>query len=192
MKSLPIILSFALCLCLSPTLPAQTNSPTDSSEKLLDFWEFLHPGGTALVSLAEITAIDVHSYLIEGGFRVWELNVCDKSAFALRIYSVEKLEATDSVASLKSASRKAEETAEKAAEKLGAEDPWQKVVKDYPTTTHAKTVEFRVDKKETVLEIYKHVRQSWVTKRGGRFTVPPPAFQLPPIGGNKQAGSTSK
>ncbi len=191
MKPLPLLLSSALCLFLVPALPAQTNSPTDSSEKLLDFWEFLHPGGTALVSLAEITAIDVHSYLIEGGFRVWELNVCDKSSFALRIYSVEKLEPSDAVAGIKSATRKAEEAAEKIASKITDDEPWKKVVKDYPTTTHAKTVEFRVDKKETVLEIYKHVRQSWVSKRGGRFTVPPPAFQLPPIGGNK-SGSTSK
>ena len=34
------------------------------------------------------------------------------------------------------------------------QDVWQKVVKNYPTTTHAKTIEYRIQDKETLTNLY--------------------------------------
>jgi hypothetical protein len=42
-----------------------------------------------------------------------------------------------------------------AASRAGVDEPWKKVVKNYPTTTHAHTVEYRVDTREQLNKIFE-------------------------------------
>ena len=43
---------------------------------------------------------------------------------------------------------------------------WEKVVKNYPTTTHAHTVEYRLTSKANLEQIYQSLEQAWETNKG--------------------------
>ena len=57
-----------------------------------------------------------------------------------------------------------------AAERSGT-DAWKKVVKSYPTTTHARTVEFRVGDKDSLNKILTSASKSLATGKADTVTV---------------------
>ena len=52
----------------------------------------------------------------------------------------------------------------------GDEPVWQKVVKNYPTTTHAHTVEYRLSSKANLQQLYSSLEQAWTTGKGANLT----------------------
>ena len=44
------------------------------------------------------------------------------------------------------------------------------VVKKYPVTSHAKTIEYRILSEAELTSLYNSVRNSWETGRGRKFT----------------------
>jgi hypothetical protein len=54
---------------------------------------------------------------------------------------------------------------------------WQKVVKNYPTTTHAKTIEYRIQDTATLTAIYNSAVNALRTTTDTMYTVPTPAGQ---------------
>jgi hypothetical protein len=45
------------------------------------------------------------------------------------------------------------------------------VIKQYPSTTHAKTVEFRISSAANLDELYSSARTAWINSRGKKFTL---------------------
>jgi hypothetical protein len=43
--------------------------------------------------------------------------------------------------------------------------------KQYPTTTHAKTVEFRISDEGNLNKLYGNIRKAWIKGRGNKFTI---------------------
>ena len=58
-----------------------------------------------------------------------------------------------------------------ASERLGAGDVWDQVIKNYPSSTHAKTVEFRLSVKSNIDSIYSSIARAWERGRGENFKV---------------------
>ena len=87
--------------------------------------------------------------------RVTELNIDTTGNALTRFYYIEPLTPQTPLASVQTAMQHAQETAEQAASHLGQEPPWKKVVKSYPTTTHAHTIEYRVDSKDQLQKIFQ-------------------------------------
>lgn len=56
--------------------------------------------------------------------------------------------------------------AKEAAERVGADDIWKRVVKTYPTTTHTHTVEYRVQSEEQLKQIFASVQGAFESGRG--------------------------
>ena len=55
---------------------------------------------------------------------------------------------------------------------VGTNDaPWQKVIKTYPTTTHAHTVEYRLASKSDLQNLRQSLEQAWTTGRGANFKI---------------------
>ena len=141
-------------------------------------WEFQAPGGHYSVRLDRISSLSWHSYLIEGGSRVTELNLGEHAAsHFLRIYAIASVGASDDAAA--PARTSANVAAGKITEAGSRQEPWEKIVKDYPVTTHAHTVEFRVSDASTVKSVFSQALAAWSTQKGGRFTIAPSATQLP-------------
>ncbi len=50
-------------------------------------------------------------------------------------------------------------------------DPiWAKVIKEYPTTTHAGTIEYRLETKAQLEALYQSLESSWIAGRSDVFT----------------------
>ena len=46
------------------------------------------------------------------------------------------------------------------------EPVWEKVIKNYPATTHAHTVEYRLTNKANLAQLEQSVEQAWTTNKG--------------------------
>ena len=44
-------------------------------------------------------------------------------------------------------------------------------VKNYPTTTHAKTIDFKFNKKENLVALFNSVNKAWISGKGVKFTL---------------------
>lgn len=186
-RSLPAI-TIALVCGLSG-LHAQNNNPTPgqqdggnsgNNEKIADsqepnrFWQASVAGGQYMVALDRITAISRHKYVLDGGLVVDEVTVDTVGQSLARFYFVSPVTDTMTGNSAgNTASRivdRGRELVDKAASRMGTNAPYM-VHKDYPNTTHAKTVEYLVQSTQELGALYNSVRTAWESGKGRKFTI---------------------
>jgi hypothetical protein len=185
MKIIPLLPSIALptLLLLSPILllpslaPAQQvidppagdggsddeDSDDDGTE---GFWEAQTPGGTFVVRVNDITSVSKHTYIVDAAARVYELTVGTRGEVVGRFYYIEPVTSDSPLAIGKIALDRLQNLGEVVAERTDTEEVWTEVVKNYPTTTHAKTSEYRLDSVEALQKIYSHVYKVWALQKG--------------------------
>lgn len=171
MKKLITICSTALILGMSPSLYAQDedeNNNVSDSTSTPRFWEANLPGGSYMVSLSRISSISMHTYTVKGAV-VHEVDIETMGAALTRFYAIEALgEGGSNVG--QNVINRAKELAGQAGDKMGV-DADITVHKEYPITTHAKTIEFRVVDKADLQEIYKSLSKAWKDNRGRKITI---------------------
>lgn len=147
--------------------PAQTPTSTSRPDAL---WRCELPGGVYLVALRSIVSISSHEYLVDGAARVTEVTVATASTVEARFYFLEPLASnTPAQATLEQLQQRVQDLS--SSHGAPADAVWQKVVKTYPTTTHAHTVEFRLASKGDLQTLYQSVEQSWTTGKGVNFKI---------------------
>ena len=62
-----------------------------------------------------------------------------------------------------------ENKAKEASARFESGDLRTKVVKSYPTTTHARTVEYRLSDRESLSKLFKSIEDAWLNGRAGSF-----------------------
>jgi hypothetical protein len=142
-------------------MPGATPTPPTSP-----IWKCTLPGGTYEVALRSITAVSSHEYLIDAGARVTEVNVATNAAMLVRFYYIEP--AVPAIGPAAALADKAQTLATDALNRTGI-DVWKKVVKNYPTTTHAHTVEYRLESKESLQALFNSVEQAFRLQKPGAF-----------------------
>jgi len=154
----------ALCVChllafaQSPSPPA---SPTPTPPHI-PMWRCDLPGGTYEVAIRAILSVSTHEYIVDGAARVTEMNIDTPGSLAVRFYYIEPVISSSPLGIGQSTLDKVKELAEEAGERASAGDqPWQKVVKNYPTTTHAHTIEYRLDSKDQVQNLFNSADQAF-------------------------------
>lgn len=128
------------------------------------FWRCELPGGLYTVSLPTISSVSTHEYVVDGAARVTELTVGTTGAVVTRFYYLQPLVPKSPIGLGQSVIDKVQERVQDAAgrvEAAGVEPLWKKVVKNYPTTTHAHTVEYRVDNLDDVEKLRKSLETAW-------------------------------
>lgn len=124
------------------------------------------PGGKVAIDLKTISAVGLHSYTVDASSRVWELTVDNGGSSLLRIYSVSAISPNEPA--LDMAKVELESLAESVSKAVGV-DVWAKVQKNYPTSTHAKTVEYRVKTVKELLQLRKLLFKAWTSGSAGRI-----------------------
>jgi len=165
-------LFFLFCALAPLPLLAQTGAATPPPQpSVVPVWRCQLPGGTYEVVVRSIIAVSTHEYLVDGAARVTECNIDTAGNLLARFYYIEpNAPAAPAATSLGAASvEKAQQLLTQASTATGL-DAWQKVVKSYPTTTHAHTVEYRLTSKEQVQQIFQSVEASFRNGRNGTFT----------------------
>ncbi len=137
-------------------------------------WQCELPGGAYVVETSQIVSVSTHEYIVDAGARVVELTIATTGSVVARFYFIEALAQTGYGARGKEILDKVEERVTGLAERVGQEPVWRKVVKNYPTTTHAHTVEYRLDRQEDIQKIFRSVEQAWRNNRDGSLRITAP------------------
>ena len=162
--------------------PAKTSGGNISDEETKDhWWDCSLPGGNYCISIGKITSVSMHQYIVKSPTqtpgavplpaRVYEANIATDAALVTRFYYIEAAVDGGAASAIKTGLDRLNQVADQAAERTGSTKFWLQVQKDYPVTTHAHTVEYRLDSKADLDRLYGSVKRSWTVGRGARFTI---------------------
>ena len=169
MKPLLLALAF-LPLPLFAQAPAATPPTTSATTANITLFRAKLPGGTYEVAVRSIVAVTSHEYLVDGVARVTEVNIDTNGSLLARFYYLEPTAPNSPLGLGQATIDKAQELLKQAAEKTG-QDVWKKVVKNYPTTTHARTVEYRVVEKDQLNKIYEAAEEAFRLQKNKSVTI---------------------
>ena len=177
-------LLFLMVISLVAALPGHAQTPSvnpEDSKKTEDspqsnrFWQATLPGGHYMVALDRISSVSRHRYvLLDGSAIVDEVTIDALGQALARFYYIAPV--TDAATGSQTgaiASRiagRAGELIDKAADTAGT-SAHQMVIKKFPETTHARTIEYRLLSAEELTGLYSSIRSSWENGRGRKFTV---------------------
>jgi hypothetical protein len=132
------------------------------------FWRCTLPGGTYLVDVSKIAAISTHEYLVDGTQRVTEMTIDTVGSTVARFYYIEPNLPT-TAGTTNAVTDLIKDKVDRATALTGMEAPWQKVIKNYPLTTHAHTVEYRVESKDQITKIFSSLDEAYRKQADGQF-----------------------
>ena len=134
------------------------------------FWQAkLGEGGHFMVPLDRIVSVSRQQYLLDGAVIVDEVTVDTTGQALARFYFLKPVSSAvpgNTVAGLASRGR---DLLDKVARDKGVEVQ-DMVVKKYPETSHAKSLEFRLLAEADLTALYNSVRNAWETGRGRQFS----------------------
>ena len=162
------LILMSVCFLPAGTLLAQTSDGGDNGEEdgIKGFWEIELQGGRFIARLDTISSVSQHQYIVDGAARVYEVTVDTKGSQTARFYFIEAVGEGSPLSIGKNAIERLKSVAEGATSRTGTDEVWTQVVKNYPTTTHARTAEYRVDSAAILDKIYKHVHKVWAEEKG--------------------------
>ncbi len=163
------VLLFLLAILTPELLLAQNGgAPTPlPANTAIPMWRCQLPGGTYEVALRSIISVSSHEYLVDGATRVTEVNIDTAGSALARFYYIEP-NTPNAPTSIGAATlQKAQELLSAASDASG-QDVWKKVVKSYPTTTHAHTIEYRLSSKDQAQALFQSAETAF---RTGKNTV---------------------
>lgn len=174
MKQKLIVLSLVMLGGLCMPLSAQdaettTKNGVTEGQGKERFWEVNLSGGQYMVALNQIISVSRHQYVLDGALVVDEVTVDTNGQALVRFYYITPI--TDEMRGsgiASSASRLVErgkELVDQGADRAGTKIQ-DMVVKQFPHTTHAKEIEYRVLSAEALGAIYSSVKRAWETGRG--------------------------
>jgi hypothetical protein len=178
------LLAGALWLALPPATAQQTPAqPEDATQpqdakpqdaKTQDrFWQATLPGGHYMVALDRISAISRHKYVLDGTVIVDEVTIDALGQALARFYHIQPItSAAGGGAAGQTAAKlgeRGQEVLDRAAAIAGT-DLHQMVIKKFPETTHAHTIEYRLMSEEQLAALHQSARTAWETGRGRKFS----------------------
>lgn len=176
MKSLiksTVFAALSSFLVLGQLSHAQNNDKKDNTDVTTSskrFWEADLPGGNYMVALDRVSSVSMHSYIIGKSIVVYEVCVQTSGSGLVRFYTFEAVgERTDSNIA-KNLIDRGKNIIEQGGSRAGV-DTNTTVEKEYPITTHAHTIEYRLFDKGDLDQLYSSLKRSWKENRGRKFTV---------------------
>jgi len=162
-----IALPFAF---LSSSALAQNSGGTSETTGPKRFWQSSLPGGDYVVALDRISSISKHSYIIDGNLRVTEVVIDTNGNSLARFYYIIPVSEDSGSTAGAGLTTRGKELLDKVGERTGT-NLNTAVMKQYPTTTHAKTVEFRVSDEGDLDKLFRSVRNAWFKGSGKKFSI---------------------
>ncbi|MFT3992294.1 MAG: hypothetical protein QM680_12880 [Luteolibacter sp.] len=168
----------ALCCLLTLTvvlsLSAQTSSSSPAAEVSASYQDrFLTvvlATGEYNALLARITSISRHKYLLDNTLIVDEVTIDTDGQALARFYHLTPLADASSSSTAKSLSERSQELSEKTGEGANT-DVRNMVVKKYPETTHARTIEYRLLSTSQLDTLFNGAKTAWQLGKGKKLTI---------------------
>ncbi len=156
-----------------------------------NLWKCTLPGGVYEVAIGTITSISEAQYVVDGGIHITELTIDTAGNTQCRIYCMQTLAQAQAQgvsqaqggaaqAAVDAATQRAQDAVDRVSSVMGAGSALgdtinTTVVKNYPASTHAHTVEYRVATPAQLDEIFKSVEAAWVNNANSTYPPPPQA-----------------
>ncbi|MGJ8643849.1 MAG: hypothetical protein ACSHX9_10605 [Luteolibacter sp.] len=133
------------------------------------FWEANLQGGNYTVALSRISSVSRHKYILSGNLVVDEVTIDTVGVALARFYFIKPVTDEMQGNAVTKVADRTRDLLDKAANRVtgGVEDM---VVKTYPDTTHAKTIEYRVLSESQLSGLYASAKKAWVDNRGRVFS----------------------
>ncbi len=162
------ILQFLLLTGLSSVAAAQTTPPPPTqNESNPACWQATFTnGGHYLAKLNHISCASKHEYVSDGVARVVEVTIGTDSAVVARFYFLEPVGKDTPLNAGQVLINRAQDVAQQAAARISPSAAKLNVVKNYPVSTHAHTVEFVVQDEATLTSLYTSLMAAINTGRG--------------------------
>jgi len=148
----------------------ENNGVTDNRSER-PFWQVSFCcQGHYMVRLDRIASISRHKYVLDGKVIVDEVTVDTNGQALARFYYLEPI--TDGIGndSVRRIADRGREILDQGAARAGS-DLQNMVVKQYPQTTHAKMIEYRLTSKERLEALYRSLRRAWESGEGRELNV---------------------
>lgn len=150
-----------------PTPPQTTRNNTGSVRGI---WQATLAGGEYGVSTDKITSVSRHSYLLDGALIVDEVTVDTIGQALARFYFITPVGAQGTAGGTASAAlERGKGMLDSVGQRAGA-DLENMVIKKYPVTTHAKTIEYRLTTQQELTNLFESAKQAWQSGQGGTFS----------------------
>lgn len=171
-----LMLCFVGSLICSLPVEAQEPPPEGNPEEQKNgdspaqnrFWQTTLPGGSFMVPLDRIVSVSRAKYVLDSSLIVDEVTVDTAGQALARFYFIAPISTALPGNTAADLTERAKELVDKSAEKAGI-TVQDMVVKKYPDTTHAKSIEFRILSEKDLNGLYNSVRNAWETGRGRHF-----------------------
>lgn len=149
-----------------------TNEPQDTAQRNR-FWQAALPGGHYMVALERISSVSRHQYVLDGAVIVDEVTVDAVGQALARFYYIEPITKQTGGAAGEVAGRLVDRGAEllDGAARNAGTNIHEMVVKKFPQTTHARTIEYRLMSKQELGALHNSVRTAWETGRGRKIVI---------------------
>lgn len=134
------------------------------------FWQAkLGEGGHFMVPLDRIVSVSRHQYLLDGVVIVDEVTVDTTGQALARFYFLKPVSSAVQGNTVAGLANRGRDLLDKAARDKGV-DVQDMVMKKYPDTSHAKSLEYRLLAEADLTALYNSVRNAWETNRGRQFS----------------------
>lgn len=178
-RKIPLLVLAGLFSCLVPVW-AQDEAPapdettpekpkTGESPGHNRFWQATVNGGHFMVALDRIASVSRHKYVLDGALVIDEVTVDTVGQALARFYFITPITDSAPGASVAGIANRGRELLDKAAGHVGL-DLQNAVMKKYPETSHAKSIEYRMLSAADLTALYGSVRSAWETGRGRQFS----------------------
>lgn len=133
-------------------------------------WQCSLPGGEYAVKLGNIISVSKHSYVLDGTLLVTEVTVDTSGTALARFYYIEPITKDTNFNALARIQKRAKELQGRAQKRSGTKAD-EMAQKSYPTTTHARTIEFRIMNEVELNALYGSLFRAWDTGKGRTFRI---------------------
>lgn len=148
---------------------SSSNTSTSTTDAGI-LWRCELPGGIYIVNVRSITSLSSHEYIVDNVARVTEVTIGTTGDVVGRFYYIEPITKSPLPVG-QSALDKIEEKLQEGAQRVGVEPIWKKVLKTFPGSTHAHTVEYRLESKDQLDQILSNLEKAWRNRQGGTLRI---------------------
>jgi len=150
--------------------PAPPQTTRNQSGSVRGIWQATLAGGEYAVSTDKITSVSRHSYLLDGALIVDEVTVDTIGQALARFYFITPVGAQGTAGGTAGAAmERGKGMLDSVGQRAGA-DLENMVIKKYPVTTHAKTIEYRLSTQQELTNLFESAKQAWQSGQGGTFS----------------------
>lgn len=171
------IVTGALSAQIIPPVEAPKDKPTpppttrnNASGNVRGIWQATLAGGEYAVSTDRITSVSRHSYLLDGALVVDEVTIDTVGQALARFYHITPVGAQGTAGGTAGAAiERGKGMLDSVGQRAGA-DLENMVIKKYPVTTHAKSIEYRIATQQELTNLFESAKQAWQSGQGGSFS----------------------